>query len=281
MIRDYFAIDYQVHSYCSHDGQATIREQCARAVELGLEEIGFSEHKDFDPKDPAVGYFDYDRYADEIAEAREEFSGALAVRMGVEVDYQKWFESEIADFLGSHAFDFVIGSVHYVDSVMLMTPEYVEGRTKEEAYRGYYQAVFESVASGLIDIVGHLEYANRRGVPLFGAFDPTSYRFQVEELVDAMIARNVALEINTAGLRQGTGNTYPCEAHVALYAERGGKLLTIGSDAHRPEDLADQYTLAAEMALRHGLREITVWSGRSPTSRALRATPAPSGGGRP
>ena len=65
-----------------------------------------------------------------------------------------------------------------------------------------------------------------------------------------MIARKVALEINTAGLRQGTGNTYPCESHVDLYAARGGKLLTIGSDAHRPEDLADQYSLAAEMALR-------------------------------
>lgn len=281
MIRDLYAIDYQVHSYCSHDGQATIREQCARAVELGLDEIGFSEHKDFDPNDPAVDYFDYDRYADEIAEAREEFSGALAVRMGVEVDYQKWFESEIADFLGNHAFDFVIGSVHYVDSIMLMTPEYVDRRTKEEAYRDYYQAVLDSVNSGLIDIVGHLEYANRRGVPLYGRFDPAPFRAHVEELVDAMIARNVALEINTAGLRQGTESTYPCEAHVALYAERGGKLLTIGSDAHRPEDLADQYTLAAEMALRHGLREITTWSGRTHTAVPLRTTPVPSGDGRP
>ena len=66
MIASRYAIDYQVHSLCAHDGRATIGEQCARAVELGLDEIGFTEHKDFDPQDPAVHHFDYDAYRQEI-----------------------------------------------------------------------------------------------------------------------------------------------------------------------------------------------------------------------
>jgi histidinol-phosphatase (PHP family) len=265
MISSTFAIDYQVHSYRSHDGLASIREQCARAVEIGLDEIGFSEHKDFDPDDPVVNHFDYARYADEIAAAREEFSGRLTVRMGVEVDYQKWFEERIAEYLDGHAFDFVIGSVHYVDRVMLMTPNYVRGRSVQEAYRLYYDAVRDSMASGLIDIVGHLEYANRRGVGVFGPFDPAPYRAQVTELYELMRERRVALEINTAGLRQGVGHTYPCEEHVALYGECGGRLLSIGSDAHRPEDLGDRYETAAEMALRHGLTHVCAWKDRTPT----------------
>src|SRR5436190_22227780 len=120
MINGLFAIDYQVHSLRSHDGHASIREQCLRAVETGLDEIGFSEHKDFDPQDPAVDVFDYALYLAEIERARKEFGSALNIRMGVEVDYQKWFEDEISAFLATRAFDFVIGSVHYVDRKMLM-----------------------------------------------------------------------------------------------------------------------------------------------------------------
>ncbi len=263
MIGPYFAIDYQVHSYCSHDGKASIREQCLRAIAIGLDEIGFTEHKDFDPADPVVDQFDYRRYADEIDEAIGEFGSRLKIRMGVEVDYQQWFDHEIAAYLDDHAFDFVLGSVHYVDRKMLMTPEYIAGGTKEEAYRRYFRAVRESVEVSLIDVVGHLEYVNRRGVPAFGPYDWTPYPGQLAELFDLMIEYNVALEINTAGLRQGVGHTYPCEAHVALYAERGGRLLTIGSDSHQPADLAASYEVAAGIALKHGLTHVCTFHERS------------------
>src|SRR5438067_11014394 len=115
MIDDLYAIDIQVHSFCSHDGMASIQAQCERAVEIGLDEIGFSEHKDFDPDDPVVDYFDYDAYMREIDQAHSRFHGVLAIRAGVEIDYQRWFEDRIGDYLAAHPFDFVIGSVHYVD----------------------------------------------------------------------------------------------------------------------------------------------------------------------
>jgi histidinol-phosphatase (PHP family) len=264
LIDGFYAIDYQVHSVRSHDGKATIREQCERAVELGLDEIGFSEHKDFDPADPVVEYFNYALYMEEIERAREEFEGRLIIRMGVEIDYQKWFEEEIATYLDSHPFDFVIGSVHYVDRVMLMTPEYVKDRSTEQAYRLYFEAIRDSVNSGLIDILGHLEYANRRGVGVYGPYDPSPYCAQLAEIFDLMISKSVALEVNTAGLRQGVGLIYPCEEHVALYAERGGKLLTIGSDSHHPDDLAASYSVAAQLALRHGLDHLAIWEDRVP-----------------
>jgi histidinol-phosphatase (PHP family) len=269
VIDGFYAIDYQVHSIRSHDGKATIREQCERAIELGLDVIGFSEHKDFDPADPVVEYFNYAQYVAEIGLAREEFKGRLIIRMGVEIDYQKWFEENIAAYLDSHPFDFVIGSVHYVDRVMLMTPEYVKGRSAEQAYRLYFEAIRDSVSSGLIDILGHLEYANRRGVGVYGPYDPSPYRAQLAEIFDVMIAKNVALEINTAGLRQGVGLTYPCEEHVSLYAERGGKLLSIGSDSHHPDDLAASYSVAARLALKHGLKHLTIWEDRVPKMISL------------
>src|SRR5580658_561480 len=134
MIDGYYAVDYQVHSLRSHDGKASIMEMCERAAAIGLDEIGFSEHKDFDPADPVVDYFDYDAYMQEILQARERWEGQLKIRAGVEIDYQIWFEDKIANYLDSHPFDFVLGSVHYVNRVMLMTPEYNRDRNAHLAY---------------------------------------------------------------------------------------------------------------------------------------------------
>lgn len=270
VIEGLYAIDYQVHSWRSHDGRASIAEQCARAVALGLEEIGFSEHKDFDPADPVVDYFDYDAYLQEIEAARRQWGGQLTIRAGVEIDYQQWFEEEIARYLQTHPFDLVIGSVHYVDRAMLMTPEYNRTRTVRTAYADYFQAVRDSVACGLFDIVGHLEYANRRGVAVWGPYDPNAYRDELESLFDLMRARNAVLEINTAGLHQGLGLTYPAAETVALYAERGGKRLSIGSDAHHPDQLAHAYATAARIALANGLTHVTTWENRQAYAKPLR-----------
>ena len=263
MIDKFYAIDYQVHSFRSHDGKASILQQCERAVAIGLDEIGFSEHKDFDPADPMATYFEYDRYMAEIGEARLRFGNSLKIRAGVEIDYQIWFEDKIANYLDSHAFDFVIGSVHYVDRLMLMTPEYNVNRTVESAYRDYFKAVKDSVASGLFDILGHLEYANRRGLGAWGAYDPALWREELDSLFDLMIEHSLPLEINTAGLHQKLGVTYPVAETVSLYANRGGKLLSLGSDAHHPDQLAHAYATAAQLALANGLKEVCVWQDRT------------------
>lgn len=275
MIAGFYAVDYQVHSTCSHDGRASIAEQCARAVAIGLDELGFSEHKDFDPADPAVNYFDYEAYMGEIEAARAQFGDRLKIRAGVEIDYQRWFEDRIADYLEAHPFDFVIGSVHYVESVMLMTPEYNRSRTAPQAYADYFQAVRDSVASGLFDIVGHLEYANRRGLAAWGAYDAHAYREELERLFALMIARDIPLEINTAGLHQNLGLTYPTAETVALYAAQGGRRLSLGSDAHHPDQLAHAYAAAAEIALARGLTHVCTWQNRRRAEVPLRLLNSP------
>ncbi len=246
----------------SHDGKATIAEQCARAVAIGLDEIGFSEHKDFDPADPMADYFDYDAYRREIEAAQQRWEGRLTIRAGVEIDYQVWFEDKIARYLDAHPFDFIIGSVHYVERVMLMTPEYNRTRDAHQAYQDYFQAVRDSVASGLFDILGHLEYANRRGLAAWGHYDPHVYRDELESLFDLMIAKDMPLEINTAGLHQGLGLTYPSAETVAMYTARGGVRLSIGSDAHHPDQLAYAYPMAVRLALENGLTQVCTWENR-------------------
>lgn len=270
MIGKYTAVDYQVHSRFSHDGRASIDQQCRRAVEIGLDEIGFSEHKDFDPQDPVVNYFQYTPWMEAIGKARDKYRGRLTIRAGIEIDYQRWFEDEAGAWLGQHAFDFVIGSVHYVDRQMLMTPEYNAGRTAYTAWRDYLAAVRDSVASGMFDIIGHMEYANRRGAAVWGLPDPGSLADETADVLRLAVEKGVALEINSAGLHQGIGVTYPVADTIRRYAELGGTRLSIGSDAHHPDQLGWKYETVAQLAISCGLAEVTTWSNRKPLNRPLK-----------
>ncbi|MEP6755797.1 MAG: histidinol-phosphatase HisJ family protein [Chthonomonadales bacterium] len=257
-------IDYQVHSFRSHDGLATIREQCLRAVELGLDEIGFTEHKDFDPLDPVVIHFDYDLYGKEIEAARSEFDGQLIIRKGIEIDYQRWFEDEIGLYLRQHQFDFVMGCVHHIDRVMVMSSEYLSTRDRDTSYRDYFRAVTDSAKTGLFDIIGHLEYANRRGVPAFGPYDANRYRDELTDLFGIMLEKNALLEINSAGIRYHSGGTYPSLRTVELYVEFGGNTVTFGSDAHEPAYLAADFDRAREVARSAGIKQLATFSDRTP-----------------
>ena len=150
-----------------------------------------------------------------------------------------------------------------------MTPDYNRLRTARSAYADYFRAVKDSVASGLFDVVAHLEYANRRGLAAWGAYDAAEYREELEPLFDLMVARSMPLEINTAGLHQGLGLTYPTEQTVQIYASRGGRLLSIGSDAHHPDQLGHAYQEAVRIALACGLESVCSWEGRRPQIRPL------------
>ncbi len=261
MINGVYAVDFQVHSFRSHDGKASIDQQCQRAVVIGLDEIGFTEHKDFDPSDPVVNHFDYESYICEIEKARHKYSRVLKIRAGVEIDYQKWFEDKISAYLEDHRFDFVMGSVHYVDRVKVMSHQYNTSRTMHHAYADYFEAVTDSIKYGKFDILGHLEYANRAGIGHWGKYDMKLYRAELEELLKTLISSKTILEINTAGLFHGTGATYPCRQTVELYAALGGKEISIGSDAHHPDQLGNFYAEAIKIAKISGINTLVVWEG--------------------
>ena len=269
MIGGYYAVDYQVHSLRSHDGKVPIMDMCKRAVAIGLDEIGFSEHKDFDPNDQVVDFFDYDLYMQEISAARLYWGDQLKIRAGVEIDYQSWFEDKIGTYLDAHEFDFVLGSVHYVDRAKVMSEEYNRTRDAQTAYADYFRAVRDSVTSGLFDVLAHLEYANRLGIAAWGRYEMRAYQTELTAIFDRMVDERLALEINTAGIFHGIGATYPCADSVALFANRGGERISIGSDAHHPDQLGGNYIMAVNAALAAGVDTIITWEKRKAISVAL------------
>lgn len=214
---------------------------CAAALARGITEIAFTEHMDFIPEEKNTGYFHYDAYMREIAACRRRFRGDLAVLAAIEIDYCPDFEDEIAAWLAGKEFDFVVGSVHYLRRRGNISEpragRFFAGRSAEEAYGEYFEVVRQSAEFGLWDSLGHLDLVKRYGVRKYGPFDPEPVAGIIDDILRTLIARGIALEINTSGMRQSPRETYPGAGVLMRYKALGGTRLTIGSDSHSDRDV--------------------------------------------
>ena len=209
---------------------------CRKAMELGLIEVGFSEHVDFDPVDQGFGFFDYDRYVEDIERARELFRNTLIVRKGVEIDYQRCYEERIREWLQDKKFDFTIGSVHYLNHKMI-GPELAATGDLRGIYRSYFTEVRYSVESGLFDVVGHLDLVGRRVAGSSHGAEEISYRENMKQILQEIAEQKMYLEINSKGMKEAYADTMPSREMISEYIESGGELVSVGSDAHCTEEL--------------------------------------------
>lgn len=262
-------LDLHVHSTCSPDGASSIAEYIRRAAELGLCEIGFCEHADFDPRDRACGYLDPARFSREITEARA-WAPAVRLRQGVEITYQAGLEAEIRRWLAEGAWDYVVVSVHLVDyadgwalvSERQAAEAYFATHAERQGYLPYFEELLCAVRSGLGDVLGHLDLIKRYGVETYGPFEPKAYAGEIRAVLRAMAERGMALEVNTSGLRQPPSEPYPGPTVLRWFREMGGEVVCVGSDAHHVGQLGAGITEALALVQAAGFRAVATFEER-------------------
>jgi histidinol-phosphatase (PHP family) len=206
------------------------------AVARGIRELAITDHIDFEPTAQAfafVGYAQRERY---VRDAAERWADAgLTIRFGVEITYQSRDEEAIRDHLRTHAYDYAIGSVHIMRDGPYTAehlPSWAAGRTLPEIVAPYFAEVLGAIRSGLFDTLGHLDMVKRYLAPHVTPADLAAAPELYEPLLRALVETGTSLEVNTSGLRQAPGETYPAPWAVARYRELGGQKVTVGSDAH-------------------------------------------------
>lgn len=240
-------------------------EQCERAVAIGLEEIGFCEHADFEPEDSGTGYLDWEAYGAAIEEHRRRFAGRLRIRKGLEMCYQPCLADGIFSYFDDKEedVDYLMGSVHWVDH-RRVGRDFFSGRTEEEAYGIYFDRVARLVETGFFDVLGHLDIVKRHGTDFYGPFSFAKYEEQIGRVLALLIECGMALEVNTSGFRQAPGEPYPGPATLRLYRRLGGELVTVGSDSHSTSSLASGVRRALDLLREAGFGSLTVYENRTP-----------------
>jgi histidinol-phosphatase (PHP family) len=265
-------LDGHLHTDQSPDSDVPIDVYAALAVERGVAELAITDHVDFDPRDPAWEYTSFDERERAVREAAARWADrGVAIRFGVELTYNRSWEDDIRSHLARHAYDFTIGSVHDWPGSPYRGAEavagWVAGRSVAEIVEPYVTEVTAAARSGLFDALGHLDIVKRYLLP---HVTPAQLR-DAPELFDAplraLVDSGTALEVNTSGLRQAPGETYPSPPLVARFRELGGTRVTAGSDAHRRDTFAfglpEGYRIARQagfgsLAFRRGDERVTL-----------------------
>ena len=228
--------DNHIHTYYSDDSECPMRDMVERAVEIGLDEMTFTEHVDYEVKD--VENCDYEKYFAEIAQLRKEYDGRIEIRQGIEFGVQAGTVPRYIEDVKKYPFDFIILSVHQVDNQEFWTGEFQKGRTQDEYQQAYYQAIYDVMRKfGDYSILGHLDMIKRYDPA--GDYPDEKIMPVVDKILTQAITDGKGIEVNTSSFKYGLKDLTQSAAILKRYRELGGEILTIGSDSHETEHLAD------------------------------------------
>jgi histidinol-phosphatase (PHP family) len=262
-------VDYHMHLRDSEERIEHTLEAVERFLEVGaargVDELGFTEHVYYFvqtrslwnvPSQIKHCVYDLNQYVAAIGEAKRR---GLPVKLGLEVDYVRGRESETRDLLAVYPWDYLLGSVHFIDGLGVDgTPRLVDEVGVEEAWRRYFEELAAAAQSGLFDVLSHPDLIKIWGLrpaqpdysTLLGALD------------------GVCLEISSAGLRKPVGELYPDPVLLAAARERG-VAITFASDAHVPELVGADFDQVRALAREAGYRTVTVFDQRNRRQEAF------------
>jgi len=261
-------VDYHMHTArCGH-AVGRLDEYAARAVDLGLREIGFSDHLPLlhmEDLTLSMALDELPLYVREVDDLRARFPD-LPIRLGIEVDYLPETAPRLPALLDAHPFDYVMGSLHFVDGWAFDDPRNLdgyEGRDLLALWERYFDLLGDAAESGLFDVLAHPDLIKK-----FGFRPAEDVRHLHERCLDRIAASGVAVEVSTAGLRKPAKEIYPDEEFLRHCRERS-IAVTMGSDAHHPREVGQDFVEALSLLRRVGYEELAVFSGRVRSSLRL------------
>lgn len=252
--------DFHTHSRFSLDSDAPTEEMVKAAIKAKLSHICITEHKDTDPFYEDVDYYRDEPFTREIERLRKKYSNSIQVQKGVEIDCQKGVTGDIISFLDNHTFDFVLASVHILKHRFFDT-SYFEDYDALQTYRDYLDELLYLSRQTFFDVMGHMDYVKRFG-NAFLPLDHLQFEEEYRQILKNLIANGRGIELNTAGWRHPHGECYPAEIVLKWYKELGGEIITIGSDAHTPEDVGKDGQRARQMLQNLGFNGTWIFESR-------------------
>jgi histidinol-phosphatase (PHP family) len=260
--------DYHLHLRDPDERIDHSVEAVERFVEVatarGIDEIGFSEHVYYFEQTKLLWeepfmldrcVYDLDRYVSAVLEAKDR---GLPVKLGLEVDYAAGRERETAALLAKYPWDYLLGSVHFVDGFAVdQEPGLVEKLGAAEAWRRYFVWLRNAARSGLFDSLSHPDLVKHHGPRP----DGEAVQWLHEETADAIDAAGICIEVSAAGLHKPVGEPYPDPPLLGACRTRGVPI-TLASDAHVPQQVGRDLARAVELAREAGYETLTVFEGR-------------------
>ncbi len=254
--------DFHLHSEFSDDSREPMERQIERAIELGLDEICFTDHVDYGiKKDWSEGNItwrggdgmnygpnaleplanvNYPEYFGKLLRMKETYRDRITIRQGLELGVQSCTLDHYEKLWQNYGdqLDFALLSMHQVDNQEFWNQEYQSGKTQQQYNEGYYMEILKVMKHfDHYSVLAHLDLIvryDRNGIYPF-----EKVRDIIAEILRQAIRDGKGIEVNTSSWHYQLPDSHPSRDILRLYRDLGGKIITIGSDAHTTRWMAD------------------------------------------
>jgi histidinol-phosphatase (PHP family) len=254
-------IKFDLHTHNERCGHAigTIEDYVKKAIEYGLNYIGISDHSPYfyseeDHLYPTIAMpkSEFVPYINEVLRLKKKYEDKIHVLLGMESDfYSEHIDVYRRQYL-LHPFDYVIGSVHYVQDLNIFKKGRWEGLTSQQKIQvkeEYYDLIQQSAKSGVFQILGHID-AMKGFYPEFTSIETDA----IEQTLKIIGEEDVAIEINTSGKTKDCGGWYPADEILERALFYNVKV-SFGSDSHTPDRIGDEFELVQKRLKEIGFSE--------------------------
>ena len=223
---------YHIHSNFS-DGRPSISEIISYAKELGLDEVGISDHFHLSADRSLIpGDMPLDRLNEYVEEIKNySFMNKPKIKLGLEVEFVPETVLEVKDLLSAYPFDYLIGSIHIVHNQIIVDSSMkdLSSNLYTDIYREYWVLIEQMAQSQVFDIVGHLDLPKR-----FGFKPKIDFSHEIDTALKAIKAADMTVELNTSGWFHTCKEQYPSIEFLKKCKELEIPII-VTSDAHHLE----------------------------------------------
>lgn len=260
--------DMHTHSKYSHDSVCPIEEMCLSETEKGTKIFAVTDHCD------VFSFNDYDIFSpiqdayEQVKALNEKYRGSCTLLSGVEISEGFWFPEQYEKIHDLVPFDVIIGSVHCVkckDLEMPYSKINFSQLSKDKIYTFldcYFHDMITMLEKTDFDILAHLTCPLRYISGKFGiAVDLKKFDSLITEILKTIIQKKIALEVNTSSFHL-INDFLPSGEIIKKYYNMGGRLITLGSDAHTAENASANFADAIELLKETGFEYICYFKDR-------------------
>jgi len=242
--------DYHVHTTLCKHASGDIESYILAAIDKGLSEIAFTDHIPFFRKDQnndmhRMALEEFETYYSMVKAMQEKYKDRISILYGIEAEYELPYIDVIKQILLNNKFDLIIGSVHAVYDMEKSSnlESHKMLKSDKRYYSEYYKMLHKMACSGLFHILGHFDKSVIESK--VNCIDCNPFKNEWYAALEAVAQNGLVLEVNTSAFRKMASIPYLSQETMHCAKELGIRW-TITSDAHKPEDVGSNYSLAID-----------------------------------
>lgn len=254
-------IDYHIHtSLCNH-AYGKMEEYVVSALKKGLIEICFLDHLILNDrgKNSSMTIDEIPQYYSEIQRLKRDYEGRIAIKAGLEIDFDTENLSRIEEILDRYSFDVIGGAVHFINGINIASRR--EAATlkpvnRNELIENYFETIYEMLDYDFFDFICHIDVIKKTGMTI---------THEVSTLIDNIIKKTAAtkkaVELNTAGWHHPAKECYP-SLQIIGHCVEANIPIVLSSDAHTPENVGNDFHKALKLLYSLGCTQISSYTNR-------------------